>query len=112
MNAVPVAAASNDGPYCEGDTISLTGGPGGMDTYNWSGPDSYSSSSQSPTIPSATLAMNGTYTLNVTNAAGCWDIETSDVTVSADPVATASNTGPYCEGDTISLTGGPAGMDT
>ncbi|KAF5438155.1 PKD repeat-containing protein, partial [Candidatus Methanophagaceae archaeon] len=65
VNPNPTATASNDGPYCEGDSISLTGGPGGMATYNWSGPDSYSSSSQSPTIPSATLAMNGTYTLNV-----------------------------------------------
>jgi hypothetical protein len=31
--------------------------------------------------------MNGIYTLNVTNAAGCWDIETTDVIVNAVPTA-------------------------
>jgi hypothetical protein len=31
--------------------------------------------------------MTGTYTLNVTNAAGCWDIETTDVIVNAVPTA-------------------------
>ena len=70
---------------CEGDTISLTGGPDGMDSYSWTGPNSYSSSSQSPTIPGATLAMSGTYTLNVTNAAGCWDTTTTDVIVNLGP---------------------------
>ncbi|MCJ7808534.1 MAG: hypothetical protein MUP73_07590, partial [Dehalococcoidia bacterium] len=95
--------------YCEGDSINLTGGPGGMATYNWSGPNAFSSSSQSPTIPSATTAMNGTYTLNVTNAAGCWDIDTTDVTVSADPVADAGFDAGFCVGDSVQIGGSPTG---
>jgi Mg-chelatase subunit ChlD len=56
-----VASASSNSPVCEGDTINLTGGPAGMDSYSWTGPAGFTSSSQSPSRSSATLAMNGTY---------------------------------------------------
>jgi hypothetical protein len=42
--------ASNGGPYCEGATIQLTGGPSGYESYSWSGPNSYSSSNITQTI--------------------------------------------------------------
>ncbi|MCK4581166.1 MAG: PKD domain-containing protein, partial [Dehalococcoidia bacterium] len=51
--ALPTASASSNSPVCEGSDINLTGGPDGMTTYSWSGPGSYSSSAQSPTISSA-----------------------------------------------------------
>ena len=113
VNALPVATASNNGPVCVGSALSLTGGPAGMTTYSWTGPNAFTSLLQNPTISAnATLAMAGVYTLTVTNTSGCTNTATATVIVNVLPVATASNNGPVCVGSALSLTGGPAGMTT
>ncbi|MBI5540376.1 MAG: gliding motility-associated C-terminal domain-containing protein [Bacteroidia bacterium] len=99
VNALPIPTASNTGPYCEGNTILLN--VTAASSYNWSGPDGFSSALQNPTISGSTLSMNGVYSVTVTNAAGCTAITTTTVAVNALPSPTASNTGPYCEGTTI-----------
>jgi hypothetical protein len=111
--ALPTATPSSDSPVCEGATIHLTGGPGGM-TYSWTGPNSFTSSNQSPTISGATLAMAGAYNLTVTNSTtGCTsNPATTTVVVNAKPTVSATNNGPVCEGGTIQLTGGPSGAYT
>ncbi|RYU95287.1 3-coathanger stack domain-containing protein [Emticicia agri] len=58
------ATASNTGPYDVGQTIQLTATGGS--TYSWAGPNAFSSSNNPATIPNATLAMAGTYTVTVT----------------------------------------------
>jgi len=55
VNPVPTATASNNGPICAGSPLNLTGGPNGMTSYTWTGPNSYSSTLQSPTITEAGL---------------------------------------------------------
>ena len=112
VNTLPTATASSNSPVCEGNTINLTGGPGGMSSYSWSGPDSFSSSDRSPSIPNATLAMAGDYILTVTNGGCTSDPATTSVTVNSKPTATASSNSPVCEGNTITLTGGPGGMSS
>ncbi|MCD6418988.1 PKD domain-containing protein [bacterium] len=107
----PTAFASNDGPYCEGETINLFGYPDGMASYDWTGPDGFSSSSQNPTITGATALASGTYTLIVTDDYGCTDTANTDVTVYPSPAASASSSDSvYCVGDTIYLYGEPDGM--
>ncbi len=101
VNSSPTANASNGGPYCPGSTIQLnsSGGTG----YAWVGPSAYSSGAQNPTIASCTLANDGVYTVTVTNASGCTATATTTVMVINTSSSVASNTGPYCEGQTISL---------
>ncbi|HJW29525.1 MAG TPA: hypothetical protein VJ508_09790, partial [Saprospiraceae bacterium] len=100
----PDATAQNGGPYCNGDTIQLFGntsasGPG--ITYAWTGPNGYISDVQNPT--DATDA--GVYTLAV-SAGNCTSpIDSTDVIFSTPSDALASNSGPYCAGDTINLFG-------
>lgn len=57
---------NNDGPYCEGETIHLSanGQPGA--SYNWAGPEGFSSTEQNPTIPNCTPAMAGDYVCTIT----------------------------------------------
>ena len=113
VTAKPVATASSNSPVCEGGTISLTGGPNGMASYAWTGPDSFTSALQNPTIPNATGNMAGTYTLNVTSALGCTGIAgNTTVVVNAKPLAVASSNSPVYETTTISLSGGPDGMES
>jgi len=109
VNALPTASASANTP-CVGAALNLTGGANGMTSYAWTGPGSYSSSSQSPTVSAtATAGMAGTYTLVVTDANGCQNTATTAVTVNALPNATASSNTP-CVGTALNLTGGANGM--
>ena len=56
-------------PQCEGN-ISLTGAATGATSWSWVGPNSFTSSSQSPTISNATTAASGTYFLIPSNTCG------------------------------------------
>jgi len=77
------ATASNTGPYTIGSTISLSSSGG--NSYSWSGPSSFSSSLQNPTISSATTAMGGNYTVTAFGDVGCPDQASTSVTVTAAP---------------------------
>lgn len=94
VNNNPTASASSvSSTLCANSTISLTGSPNGMTTYSWSGPSGFTSSSQNPTIPGATTAQSGTYTLTVTNGSGCTGTAVTSVTVSNSPGVTTSSGG-------------------
>jgi hypothetical protein len=81
VNAKPTATAWSNSPVSQNDTIVFVGYPGGMTTYNWTGPDGWTDSRGNATRPDATLAMAGTYTLTVTDSNGCTDVATTDVVV-------------------------------
>ncbi|NSW93459.1 MAG: hypothetical protein HPY62_01990, partial [Bacteroidales bacterium] len=98
VNPVPAATASNNGPVCTGTPLNLTGGPAGMASYAWTGPNSFTSNQQSPVVStSATLAMAGTYTLTVTSSNGCQAVATTNVVVYTAPVANAGTGGNECD---------------
>lgn len=112
VNANPTANATNTGPYCSGTTIQLNS-VGGSATDDWAGPGGYSQLNvQNPTIASSTTTMAGIYTVTVTNASGCTSTSTTTVVVNATPTPTASNTGPYCPGNSINLSSTTGGTGT
>ncbi len=93
--------ASNTGPSCVNGTIQLN--VAGGNTYTWSGPNSFSSNSQNPTISNATTLMSGIYYVTASDLNGCSGTASTNVTVNTLPIPNASNTGPYCAGSTIQL---------
>lgn len=100
-NTLTVTAASNS-PICDGDQMNLTSNLPG-NTYSWSGPGGYNSTQQNPVINPATTLDAGTYTVTVTDAAGCTGSASVTVVVNALPNATAGNNGPVCENDPVTL---------
>ncbi|MFN6013671.1 MAG: hypothetical protein ACK47F_03160, partial [Flavobacteriales bacterium] len=102
------ATANNNGPYCAGGTIQLNGTGGG--SYSWTGPNNFTSSIQSPTLP-ATAAAAGTYTVSI-NLNGC--IATATTTVVVNPVATvnANIDQSVCAGGSVTLAGSFGGGAT
>lgn len=109
--ALPVATASNNGPVCQGSALTLTGGPVGMTSYSWTGPNGFTSSAQSPTVSTAaTLLMSGDYTLTVTNSNGCTNNVNTTVMVNPLPAPVATSNSPICETGLLRLTGAPNGM--
>jgi PKD repeat protein len=112
VNEKPTATASSNSPVCAGATIYLYGGPDGMASYNWTGPNSFSSTDRNPTRIGATTDMAGTYNLTVTDSNNCTDDASTTVVVGTKPTATASSNSPVCEGATIVLYGWPDSMDS
>lgn len=100
---LPTALANSGGPYCEGDELVLNSAGG--TSYSWSGPNSFTSTDQSPKISASTVAMAGVYTVT-TSSTGCTTTATATTTIVINPapVPTAANTGSYCPGETIDLT--------
>ncbi len=106
VNAIPATpTAGSNSPVCEGNTISLTSNTVAGATYAWTGPAAFASALEDPSIPLATLAMAGTYSLTLT-VAGCASAQaTTTVVINAAPTTpTAGSNSPVCMGSTILLT--------
>jgi subtilisin-like proprotein convertase family protein len=104
--------ATNTGAYCPGQTIQLNASNGGT-AYSWSGPNTFTNSTQNPTIATATSAMAGTYTVSVSLANNC--TSTAQTLVVVNPTPTVSlNCPALCAGvaSNIIATPSPAGVYT
>ncbi len=86
VNAIPSApTASNNGPICVGQTLQLSASTISGASYSWTGPNSFTSSQQNPSIASATVSASGTYGVTAT-VAGCTSAPgTTNVTVNTSP---------------------------
>lgn len=82
INALPAVNASSNSEVCVGDQLELYGEPASMTSYTWTGPNSFSNNTEQNPIVSAnaTLAMAGTYTLEVFDGT-CRATATTDVVV-------------------------------
>lgn len=89
---------SNDGPYCQGDTMRLSAPTFAGATYNWFGPSGFTSSDEDPIIDSVTLAENGKFFVEVSLPNGCNpEIDSTEVSVSDNTVSgTLSGTTTLC----------------
>lgn len=104
--AVTASAAPN--PICVGSTLTLTGGATNATSWNWTGPNGFSSILQNPTITTITTASAGVYTLTASNAcAAAAPVSTASVTVSAAPTSASagSDINPACGVTTVTLAG-------
>jgi hypothetical protein len=97
------AIASANSPVCLDGSLNLMASGGG--TYQWSGPNSFSSTSATPIINNITAAGAGNYLVTVTNN-GCTDVAAVEVTVNETISTIAGND--FCANSTIQLqaTGG------
>jgi gliding motility-associated-like protein len=109
VNALPLPTATSNTPCASQQALNLNSTPNGLTSYTWAGPNSYTSSIQNPTIPTAsvTAATAGVYTVVVVDGNQCINSTTVNVVVNALPVVTAT-TSPVCVNQTIQLaaTGG------
>ena len=107
VNTLPNASATSNSAVCMGRTLNLSSGSGTNYVYNWTGPNSFSSSNQNPSITNVTNSAIGIYTVTVTNSnTGCSATAHTVVMINANPVATISSNSAICAGDTLSLFSG------
>ncbi|MBI5217930.1 MAG: hypothetical protein HY958_03255, partial [Bacteroidia bacterium] len=95
VNTIPTAvtASASPNPICAGAALTLTGGATGATTWSWTGPNSFTSSLQNPTITGVTPAGAGVYTLTASNSCGAATaVTTASVTVNLLPAAPTAGT--------------------
>ncbi|MBI3501119.1 MAG: PKD domain-containing protein [Bacteroidetes bacterium] len=108
INVSPSAStAGSNSPICDGQNLSLTASTVAGVTYQWNGPNGFSSTLQNPTITAATTAASGTYSVTVTAVNGCTSNPTTTTSVTVNPIPaapTAGSNSPVCLGGDLSLT--------
>ncbi len=88
------AQAQNNGPVCEGDEVSLEATFVPNATYQWSGPDTFSSLNPTPVVNNPQM---GNYTVVITSPNGCIDSAATFVeTLNAPEITAVSNTATPC----------------
>jgi hypothetical protein len=114
-SAVVITTISSNTPICFGTTLNLTSnasGGTGVITYSWTGPNSFTSNIQNPSIPGATIAASGTYNLTATDANGCSTNSTTNLIVNPLPTATAGGTQTICSNDAATVSGATSSNGT
>ena len=101
VDAIPVPAAANTSPGCINTAVTLSAKNG--DTYQWTGPNGFSSAEASPVIAAATLSNNGQYYVLVTTKGGCSRRDSTMVLISIPPIADAGNDTAICQTSTAVL---------
>ena len=100
VNPLPVITATANTPICVGKTLSLTVNSGL--TYQWFGPNLFSSTQQNPSIGNVSINNSGIYSVIVTAANSCTAIASTTVSIFPAPSITITST-PACENQTLNL---------
>jgi gliding motility-associated-like protein len=97
--------ANSNSPVCSGMSLMLTTPAVTGATYNWTGPDNFTSNLQNPVIANVTPGAAGTYSLTVTVNSCTSNAGTTSVIINPTPTTpVAGGNTPICAGETINLT--------
>lgn len=92
----------NDGPYCIGETITLTGNAQSGATYSWTGPNGWTANGQTVTRPNCNMSMSGEYICTI-HLNGQTNSASTRVQVYAQPTASFTAT-TVCQGAVTQFT--------
>jgi hypothetical protein len=110
VNTLPLAVINGTTSVCANSTLNLTASDAGTGaTYAWSGPNSFTSNSNTFSINNVTSANGGNYSLTVTKN-GCNSTTSATVTIKSLPVAVINGTNSICETSSLNLTAINAGV--
>lgn len=112
VHPLPIATITGTTPVCSGGTISISAPAGGV-SYQWSGPNGFSTntgSSNTLTRTNAITTMGGQYKVTVTNVGGCTASASKSISVSGVPTASVTGATNVCGNNTVNLTATTAGV--
>lgn len=104
LNSIPVTPTpTSNSPFCPGVTLTLNAASVAGATYSWTGPNSFNSSLQNPTITNTSSINAGVYSLTI-NVNGCNSLPlTTNVNIFPIPNSIASSNSPACDGQVVHL---------
>ncbi|MDD2984551.1 MAG: gliding motility-associated C-terminal domain-containing protein [Crocinitomicaceae bacterium] len=97
IQALPTINGSSNSPICEGQVLNLSSTTISGASYQWTGPNGYTSQLQNPIIAGATSLNSGVYTVVVSVAANCSSTDQVNVTVNPLPVLNSVFNADSCE---------------
>lgn len=101
VNPTPTVTASNNGPLCQGSTLDLTANSSAGATFNWSGPNGFTSTAQNPTVTSsADVANEGVYTV-VATLGNCASTASTSFSLIPGISSAINSNGPYCANEGV-----------
>lgn len=107
VNPLPATPAiSSNSPVCEGDSIQLFTPISLGFSYQWSGPDTFSSTLQNPTLDSVTVINSGVYNLSITDSITSCTSLLASINFMVNPLPqtpVATSNSALCVGDTMML---------
>ncbi len=112
--SLTVTASASQTAVCVGQAVTLAtsiSGNAGAVTYFWTGPNGFTSNAANPTLPAATSATAGIYTVTVSDpTASTSCVKTATVTLNVGSLyVVATSNSPVCTTGSLSLTGIAAG---
>ncbi len=108
VNVITRPSVSGDTSVCEGDTLRLNSIATAGNSYFWTGPNGFSSTSQNLSIPNVSSSNSGVYSLMIN---GCISASfRSTVKISTNPAITGDTT--VCVGGVLSLSSNSTSGDT
>lgn len=113
MQSLPVVSSlSTNGPVCVGNTLQLNTATISGASYQWIGPNGFTSTNQNPSIPNVSLNDAGNYSLalSVNGCVGPASLVAAVINPLPDAVGVSSS-GPVCNAETLRITANevPAG---
>ena len=100
INPTPVFTPSSNKP-CEATTLNLKANFGGASSYAWTGPNSFTSNLENPSITNALPTQSGTYSLIVTDNNGCLQKQSVSATINPMDLIKMSPISNKCQKDNV-----------
>ena len=98
----PVVNVSHNGPLCEGENLVLSTASNAT-SFEWSGPNGFTSTNPNPVINNINMTQAGTYTV-VGMLNNCFSNPmTANIIVNQNPVVSITGDSPICYGESITL---------
>jgi uncharacterized repeat protein (TIGR01451 family) len=101
INDIPQAVAANNSPVCTGGKLLLSVQGDPTDTFQWTGPNSFTSNLQNPSVENVTTNASGWYRVQRTVQGCASTVSSTLVTVVAAPVVKAGNNRPCLGSDLV-----------
>ncbi|MFN4257171.1 MAG: hypothetical protein ACK4Q5_19395, partial [Saprospiraceae bacterium] len=99
-------------PICASDDLLMETGAGANMNFVWSGPNNFSASTASATVPDMDATKTGSYFVTITSPDGCEFVAEFDAQLSPGPTVAASSNSPVCTGAAVNFTANIAGNFT
>lgn len=95
IGANPTVTVSSNSPICEGEDLMLTANTLPNATFDWTGPNGFTSNLQNPVVPAVSSVNAGAYTVQI-SVNGCSNSGSTNLVINPNIYPVLTPAGPFC----------------